>query len=500
MRQGSFSGPGGRYSRLLEGTAMRPQIVAVGIIALSLPLIGASSPSTASEKEPVFDALQDWTPSDSLSNQELDSFDAIDRDRIARGRLGLRRDRPYVEALQEAKSQLGLDERTGIVLSASEKQELVRRDNVGIALGRVEAAIKASADERFGGLQLDYESGGRVILWLKDATESERAAVAAGLPAGTAVDWRTPKHSLTTLKRDYETLVDSAAALGAVGVELDQAGVDVAKNRVDVKLKNLPTEDSRERISRLGSSLVVSDKVSKSARKYQFSRLDAVGRLYAGRILKATNNGAFFGNCTNAISARAADGSYYLVTAGHCGRPNYNHQLGINSPTRDVGVGRLKNQYYQQTRTACDCQLVGPIPSSSITSRVIVNDGTVDGGNLYRYTNVATDGDFRRRPACVSGYRTGIDRGTILCGIMSDSSSSYFDTREDGVQMTIDGQVWIPNTYNTVAGDSGAAFGDGGTFLGLLSGGPAESSFISRATLIERATGGAPIIVNETIG
>lgn len=334
---------------------------------------------------------------------------------------------------------------------------------------------------------MDQAGGGVAVVWLANSTSTEVEQVQADLPEGTSVTYKRPDFSFTQLETDLDTTGNAVNALGQDGIKIERAELDLDTNRVAVFML-APDERASARLRALGPSVDVRATESVAATK-GYSRRTADGRAYGGRLIRSS-----LGGCTSSTSATAG-GSYFVMTAGHCGPPQTAHTMGDISPTASIGVGRLKNQFYQQTRTACDCQLVGTIAQGKATNQVIV-DGA---GNLYSYGRLATDGDFYRgRPACASGYQSAlrVTSGRVLCGQLGDQGF-YVSSRPDGVRVTVDGPSWHGNNGSQlIPGDSGAPFGDGPTFLGIESGGDDTIDFFSRANLFQRATDGAPIFGN----
>lgn len=408
----------------------------------------------------------------------------VDQAMQARAKFGLRRDESYVRGLDKD-SDVPVNPRTGFPMTDDESRNLNARDAIGRASSTLTADLQAMSGDRFGGMYLDQGAGGHAVLWLSDPTADERVHISNRLPANAVVDYRRPEFSYRQLQLDDASASAQLAGLLADGVPVTSGRLSLPDNRVIVTVTRRLTDAELQRVQQLGPSVVVKEG---SAAGSKASRRSGDVAAYGGRLIRGPRE-----DCTSAISAHNGT-SYYVITAGHCGKPNDAWTMGDIAPTANIGVGRLKNQYYQQTRTACDCQLVGPIAAGFSTTGVIVNGS----GGIYYYnsaTPATADDYYIGRPACVSGYETALVRtaGGIRCGTVH-GTTYYVEYRPDGTgPVTVDGQIWLPNTEALYEGDSGAPFGDGPTFLGVEQGGDDTYDQFSRATLIEKATDGAPL-------
>ena len=162
------------------------------------------------------------------------------------------------------------------------------------------------------------------------------------------------------------------------------------------------------------------------------------------------------GNCTFGYSDFTSAGHYYAVTAGHCRGANF--YQGKNGRGPFVGQN-YNDQYIVDGSSDCDCMGVGPLPAGKAAKGVLVNNNAV-----FNYTHTAAKSEqIPGTHICISGAAEYESYGTILCGtVVSDEATIPY---QDGSFTLTDATT--TDISGTLAGDSGAPYGNSGAFIGI---------------------------------
>lgn len=384
----------------------------------------------------------------------------------------------------------GVDAGLGFPITAADAVEMSRRAMVASAMAKVDASLVVQRPSDYAGWYMDQASGGIATIMLRSASDQDNRMLAA--VAGSRYKIVTPRFNSVELESALALVRGLDGQVTTAGDALVRSsGISRERNAVLVRLSNDASSSQMEAVGELHPA-IASDKGEVSL---VASRTDGSQRAYGGMYIKNTTRGNV---CTTSTSARASDGSYYAMTAGHCGKTNQQHSLGTSNVFA-LGVGRLKNGFYDYgpTQTSyCDCQIVGSIPTLRASNAAIV-----EGGDTYPYTSFAASASeyYEQRPLCISGWKTATDTGNQLqCGKIASGGVNVRVTTYDefdGVQHNTYVTEVILNSGEDVnrPGDSGAPVGSGSMFLGILSSVASGHSFFSRSSNIPAYTNGTPV-------
>lgn len=399
--------------------------------------------------------------------------------------LGLNADRAYVQSANQPGSTLAaansfeMSSLYHIPVSATEERELVRREAVTNTLPGLIPKLAQLAPSTFLAVWFDQQGGGIVHISATKASSMPQSVVLNALPAGTDFTVDTVPYSNRDLQAVVERLGTDWPSLRGEGIAMENFSIDVKTGRIDVGLADSSIAGAEDRLLALyGPSLLIQRGASPIAPLNR--RHATIGRLYGG--LEISSN---LGDCTESTSAYGTYG-YFMITAGHCGDHT---QIFRNVSGPLIGQG-YNNGYFQTYggATHCDCQAVGPIAASDATNQVITQNSFA----AYSRTPYYTEFGVGTR-VCHDGYRYADlhQSDDISCGLITNGSTT--ETLGNGAGL-FDGFEVAAAAYH---GDSGAPFGNGPTFMGVLSGINLQDYNIygSKSYYIQEVTGAAPIFV-----
>ena len=153
--------------------------------------------------------------------------------------FGLRADPEYVA--QVAEDPAATTAELGIPLLPAEAAEIRRRFAAQDRMGAL-TAYGAEHRDQFGGLYIDQQAGGTVVLLFTGDIAQHQRAVAALAPAGVRTVVRQVRHTEAELEALQQQLTREMDALQPRGVEFITSWTDVERNIVQLEAKsNDPT-------------------------------------------------------------------------------------------------------------------------------------------------------------------------------------------------------------------------------------------------------------------
>lgn len=212
----------------------RPAMMALarGLLALITLLGGCSGPPTLPAVSSS--AFPEPTPSQDIS---LEIAEAIAR----RQAFGLRADPEYVAMVAE--DPMAVMSEFGMLLLPEEVDELNRRMQAQIELGQLQQYGLQHPDQ-FGGMYIDNEAGGTVVLLFTNDVARHAQAAAALAPPGVTVHVRSCRHTEAELAALLEAL--DFEALRREGYDVISAAVDTIGNLVALDARsNIPDAKAR---------------------------------------------------------------------------------------------------------------------------------------------------------------------------------------------------------------------------------------------------------------
>ncbi|WP_394617783.1 trypsin-like serine protease [Lentzea sp. JNUCC 0626] len=229
------------------------------------------------------------------------------------------------------------------------EREALRRLQLQKDATALAATLKKDAPAEYGGMWLDQEAGGKLVVAMTRPAAAQRQI--AALPDRANVNVRTVKNSLATLQATHDRIAQQVGA-GAESVYLP--AVSQTENRVVVWerawLKQPGAPAQAQELSALNADpTVVSARTLKQPTPY--SSVDPIdwgfchplyctnyGPMRGGLRLDIRRDNQTTGGCTAAFNLRTTGGLYpgvpWVLTAGHCvvGKQNlvpteHNHQV-----------------------------------------------------------------------------------------------------------------------------------------------------------------------------
>lgn len=336
------------------------------------------------------------------------SEDTSDDHGDARREKGLQADE---EHMRRQDLSPGYDVGLGFPITAEERTEMRRRDATGLKMVQLDAQFRSGGEIAYAGWYMDHAAGGVATVWLQNPTSSDHGRVRAA--AGEKYKFLAPEYAWQDLEAAWQGVREFDSERTPTGDALVRSSAaSYRSNSVEVTVSPNATEEQSHRLRSAHPSIVLqAGQVELIA-----NRDDGSQRAYGGMVIQSSSGG-----CTASTSARASDGSYYVLTAGHCGRSNTSWTLGSYN-TRSIGVGRLKNGYYDygpSETSYCDCQLVGQVAASTATNQAIVETAASTVTPRWRRSRTTTWTD---RSASAAIRRPG-RRGTSCSAASSPRST-----------------------------------------------------------------------------
>lgn len=391
-----------------------------------------------------------------------------------RAQLGLQRDLAYVRNIDAAASSSRTD--LGIPLTPAEQADMAGRGRLGNAITAIDKTFK-TADPTYVGAWLDQASGGilNVLYTAKPGAEAA-ARLQALLPPGGSARVAVVPNSLATLTAVQAKVTDEMVRDQQNSDQtIVASAVDLSTNSIAITLlESSPSGEEAALLARYGPTLTFirgEQAVPAGVRDIRS------GRVYGGEWIRGGNGKS----CTIGYEdAKSTTNETYGINAGHCAPNGTTFAQGLVNP-QDNGariIGAVhSNSTTGRSSTNCDCAPVGPTPIGGYgTNQVFVNNNA-----LFTYTNTGTA--YQGESVCHTGAASYEDPSWgasryIQCGVVRSSSASftypapYSYAITDAVAVQVHSQL----------GDSGAAFGDGGSFLGIVSGANTTYTYFSKAT------------------
>lgn len=295
---------------------------------------------------------------------------------------------------------------------------------------RLLESLGESIPESFGGSWYDRKTGIQHLVITSEPAEkaarasAERHAVASVIHRG-----RFSYKELEAAARNVKA--DPASTLGETGVE-PVVDVDIPRNRVTVSLPEPAL--SRARARGLDARLTV---VAASRNSGKFVDEACTSRAACGSPLRSGviihRPGTI--DCSVGFRARATDGSYWVLGAGHCGELNEMWSHGVSAP-----------QYFGPVR-----QRTVTFFGTDVARAHLQNGYWIGGGGGWQYNARATDSPTPINGAITS--HTTIQAGDYVC---LNAQFSTIGNSCGAIQGSSNGFPRV--TFDACNGDSGGAW------------------------------------------
>lgn len=292
----------------------------------------------------------------------------------------------------------GLPVGVSFAVIPAEYAELARRQDARNEMQALDAAFRRAGN--YAGFRV-IKATGVVEVMLRNPTPEQLALVREA--TGGRFTVRTPTFSSQEI--DEATALLRARSDEEMGV-VQGYGKRTGEDFLRVTLTAQASSADRAVLEAIHPAIktFVSDAMIEPA----FSRYTNTGDVLGGKYIRRVGD-----SCTASTSA-SAGGSYFAITAGHCGYRAYRY-LGTTGSTY-IGRGQLRNPYVTAPAGStqnCDCQAIGPFPNYWAATNAV----PVDNGNLYRYTRIASsDAEYVDARVCISGKNMGAQ---ISCGTVT---------------------------------------------------------------------------------
>lgn len=390
------------------------------------------------------------TPQPAVSAPPAESRADIEAAVRLRSEFGLPTEMSAVRAAsasQESDTKL-----LGIPLSPNEAADIRARNALVTLAGAMSETLATSQSQVFGGVWIDQKAGGVIHLAGTQAkSQVELDHLSKQFLHGSPISYDRVEHSLSSLEATRSTISTSMRRGRGVGKWALQVSVREKENRVRLRVVSSTPRSVTSELERRYGNLSV--EVTPNEWLTQ-SRDRPTGRLFGGLWI----NSRFGITCTSGFSNALYGDRRVTVTAGHCGDGPWFQGI---SGKQSLG-NSVRNFYTYGGAGACDCQVIGTLPNSLITSYVATSNS-----DYYKYLRTATSGNYvEGTPVCLSGAQYPDNhRGRIVCAEIIDSSASI---RYSDRTFTLTDAV-ITNIIGAYKGDSGGPYGNGPTFMGIHS-------------------------------
>jgi hypothetical protein len=236
-------------ARLLRQEGLRMRRVKTALALVTIALVAVTfAPSRLAAPPPSLPGSEATAADVSTS-----TLDPIEEARWFRERQGLRHDPAYVAAA--ASDPAYSDDEYGVPLTEVETGELDRRAAIGMGLGPLIDALEKNPD--FAGIHLDPRQGGSVEIAVAGGIEGVARDVAALLPPGATVHYRTVQFTLAELQATRDAILRDVETLLEQGINVTSIDADEKRNAVLVSLDPYRESDAAELRTRYGRSVVV---------------------------------------------------------------------------------------------------------------------------------------------------------------------------------------------------------------------------------------------------
>ncbi|CAN5526412.1 hypothetical protein BH10ACT8_BH10ACT8_07310 [soil metagenome] len=363
-------------------------------------------------------------------------------------------------------------------MSPLEQSDFKTRDALGSSILGIDKAFSQNL-ATYGGAWMDQAAGGVLnVAFTEKPSQAVLDQITALIPAGSKLRIDGVPATLAQINALSAQLSDNMVSDAKAGsVVITSTGIVIPQNLVAVTItKAAPPDEEAALVAKYGPLISVTRTDDPSAAS---SRDIQSGRVYGGEWIGSATPG-FNSACTDGYSdIKSATNQTYSITAGHCGYNGTSWRQGL-SGSRIIGQVHA-NTTWGMTASNCDCAPVGPLAAGGYgTNQVLTN-----GNALFTYTNTGTV--YSNEPLCHSGAKTYEDPAHgnnlhITCGTVISTSTTvtYTSCGCPGTYTLRD--AIFSNAYDQ-SGDSGGPVGNGGSFLGLLSGyDGGHNSYITKST------------------
>ncbi len=419
------------------------------VVASSLPpVIAASAASESASSQALTDAIRFRTDS------------------------GLNADPTYVASVMA--DPTASSDAYGFALTAVEQADLDARIALENKMWPLEDYITAHPDA-FGGIWFDQKHGGTAVIEISNGSQSLPADAAALVPDAANVQIQAVSNTRSSLEATASQIRTSLKALRASGMDVDQVGVDVPNNLVDVGVQNLTSAIRDSLLSSFGPNLEIYEaepvhQVSLPTGCSTRSNCQLEGGLYV------SNLGAW--QCTSDFVFKYS-GSHYLASAGHCWSQSWYKWYEDSGGARQIGVN-FGYSYYSGM-SADVLLMTTPVPTSTPKNLLYASDS-----NRTQAMTVAESNSNQQvgNYACGSGSTSGYHCGPILA---VDQTETYGSITEY--------HMWEVD-FRSASGDSGGAVFDSYVEQGLIDDAAGVDTFYSTVGWIDSVMGTTPCLTS----
>lgn len=363
-----------------------------------------------------------------------------------RAEFGFRADQALVEA---ALLDPSFDQSYGVPLTIDEKADLEQRFRVQEELGPLVTFLnKTENSSLFGGIYLDQQRGGEIVVLLTTIDAAVLADLAELVPAEGTLRVRTVTNSLAWSTELLAKVDADLAFLQGQGIEVTSTWYSPQDARVMIGVHGLDASESKL-ISVQYAGTVGAVEEAPFHPTACTSRTNCGSPIKGGLNVKPTGGGG----CTAAFNARA-DGIFaeYVVTAGHCVAPF----LGVNWNHNGVVLGTGYNHSWE-TDSRADMGII--TDSEPLARNQVFAAGISD---IRGMTSAASDAS---QVVGASVYRSAWASNSYTLGTIT--KANYSPTFAGSVSRLTHQWEWSKGSIN---GDSGSTMMLNLRLYGVLAG------------------------------
>ncbi|MET9226483.1 trypsin-like serine protease [Lentzea sp. NPDC003310] len=330
------------------------------------------------------------------------------------------------------------------------EREALRRLQLQDDAARLDATLKKEAAGEYGGMWIDQQAGGKLVVAMTRPVAAQRHV--AALPDRANVTVRTVKNSLASLQTTYDRIRQQVGA-GAESVYLP--AVSQTENKVVVWERSWlrqpgASAQAQEQRAFDADPNVVTARVLQKPTPYSADPVDwgfchplyctNYGPMRGGLRLDMRRDNGTTGGCTSGFNLRTTGGAFpgvpWVLTAGHCMATKTN-----NVPTEHNRQAILNQHGIEKNFYPYDYAAVRYVDAATATTWL---EGQTNRNTVLKYCRnggLDSNGDTPCGPQATSQNQeitsvtplSGILAGAVVCATGSGSSAvNYPDSYDSG--------------------------------------------------------------------
>lgn len=345
-------------------------------------------------------------------------------------------------------------------LTDAEQRELQARFRVARRVSSIQRYVSHNASTTFSGLYLDQAHRGLVYIGFTRGAANRLRALRKVFSYTNRLRVFTAAYTLAQLQRLHRRIDQDWSLLRRDGIDMRTSTVDVPTNRVLVGVSDRVPSGRAALRRRYGNMVRV---IRAHVQRTSCSQCSGTTRttVQSPPLDGGLEINDLSAQCTSGFVTQAANGAFFLMTAGHCGHNGsgwaqgfFNSDIGLQGP--DVGT-MDRNSYYNGS--SADAAVID-MPSYEADNAVYRDGGYQQINSIKPFGS-----DLLGSAVCHSGITSEYECGTITS---TDSTEQY----GSGPVLYHMREAYM---YNA-PGDSGGPVFMGAGAVGIVSGETCSSS------------------------